>query len=247
MAISDSQKVDLLWKKVGFSKAKTDTNTNKKAPNEAIVSNLIIKPTEIWSDGDNIPGTQPGANTSILRIYTEHETTEDSTATNNRTWKTGQTNWVPPSFGATYQLKVYVDSPGSGNPSSNGTQLFETGSGNNDEWYFDYQSGTLNFIGTNLPSQVTDSVSVFVSGAAYVGNTFATGIKDTTLYNVTVDSLAAPLKTSDGGTGLSTFTAKGVFYASNTSAMDQATGSNGQVMQITNDTPSFGDLDGGDY
>ena len=37
MAISDTQKVDLLWKKVGFSKTKTDTNANKKAPNEAIV------------------------------------------------------------------------------------------------------------------------------------------------------------------------------------------------------------------
>ena len=32
MAISDSQKVDLLWKKVGFGKAKTDTNANKFAP-----------------------------------------------------------------------------------------------------------------------------------------------------------------------------------------------------------------------
>ena len=35
MAISDSQKVDLLWKKVGFGKAKTDTNASKFAPNEA--------------------------------------------------------------------------------------------------------------------------------------------------------------------------------------------------------------------
>ena len=41
MAISDSQKVDLLWKKVGFGKAKTDTNAQKKAPNESIVSDLI--------------------------------------------------------------------------------------------------------------------------------------------------------------------------------------------------------------
>ena len=33
MAISDTQKVDLLWKKVGFSKAKSDPNANKKATN----------------------------------------------------------------------------------------------------------------------------------------------------------------------------------------------------------------------
>jgi len=247
MAISDTQKVDLLWKKVGFSKAKSDTNANKKAPNEAIVSDLIIKPAEVWSDIANVPSTIPSSNTAVLRIYTELETTEDGTATNNRTWKTGTTNWVPPKFGATYQLKVYVDSAGSGNPASNGTQLFETGSGNNDEWYFDYQSGTLNFIGSNLPSGVSDSKSIFVSGARYQGNTFATGIKDVTLYNATISSLASPLSTSDGGTGLNVFTNKGVFYASNTTAMAQATGSNGQVLQISNDTPTFDDLDGGTY
>ena len=142
---------------------------------------------------------------------------------------------------------MYVDSAGSGNPASNGTQLFETGSGNDDEWYFDYQSGTLNFIGSNLPSGVSDGKSIFVSGARYQGNTFATGIKDVTLYNATIDSLASPLKTSDGGTGLNTFTAKGVFYASNTSTMAQATGSNGQVLQISSGDPAFDDLDGGTY
>ena len=247
MAISDSQKVDLLWKKVGFGKAKTDTNAQKKAPNESIVSDLIIKPAEVWSDVGSIPSTIPSSNTTVLRIYSELETTEDSSATNNRTWKTGTTNWVPPKFGSTYQLKVYVDSAGSGNPASNGTQLFETGSGNNDEWYFDYQSGTLNFIGSNLPSGVSDGNSIFVSGARYQGNTFATGIKDVTLYNATIDSLASPLKTSDGGTGLNTFTNKGVFYASNTSTMAQVTGSNGQVLQITSGEPNFDDLDGGSF
>ena len=81
----------------------------------------------------------------------------------------------------------------------------------------------------------------------YQGNTFATGIKDVTLYNATISSLASPLATSDGGTGLNVFTNKGVFYASNTTTMDQATGSNGQVLQISNDTPTFDDLDGGTY
>ena len=63
----------------------------------------------------------------------------------------------------------------------------------------------------------------------------------------TIDSLASPLKTSDGGTGLNTFTDKGVFYASNTSTMAQVTGSSGQVLQITSGEPNFDDLDGGSY
>ena len=172
MAISDTQKVDLLWKKVGFSKTKTDTNANKKAPNEAIVSDLIIKPAEVWSDVGSIPSTIPASNTSIIRIYTGEETTEDGTSTNNRTWKTGITNWIPPKFGSTYQLKVYADSAGSGNPTSNGTQLFETGSGNDDQWYFDYQSGVLHFIGTNLPTAIgtgTNNV-IYLVGARYNGS-----------------------------------------------------------------------------
>ena len=73
MAISDTQKVDLLWKKIGFSKTKTDTNAAKKAPNEAIVSELIIKPSTIWTDAGSIPSTQPAANTGPLIIYTETE------------------------------------------------------------------------------------------------------------------------------------------------------------------------------
>ena len=144
MAISDSQKVDLLWKKVGFSKMKTDTNANKKAPNEAIVSDPIIKTASIWSNSSDIPGTIPASNSSIVHIYSDAisgalETTEDGTASDNRTWKTGGTNWIPPSFGATYQLKVYAAGTGLSNAQSSGTQLFETGSGNDDQWYFDYQ------------------------------------------------------------------------------------------------------------
>ena len=139
MAISDSQKVDLLWKKVGFSKAKSDTNANKKAPNEAIVSDPIIKTASIWSQSDSIPGVMPSSNSSIVHVYLDSvsgslETTEDGTASDNRTWKTGTTNWIPPSFGATYQVKVYAITTGNGAPQTNGTQLFETGPGNDDQW-----------------------------------------------------------------------------------------------------------------
>ena len=150
MAISDSQKVDSPLEKVDLGKAKTDTNANKKAPNEAIVSYLIIKPAEVWSDVGSIPSTIPSSNTAVLRIYTELETTEDATATNNRTWKTGTTNWVPPKFGATYQLKVYAAPSSTNNPQTNGTQLLN--SSDNDDEQCDYQSDILNFMGSNLPS-----------------------------------------------------------------------------------------------
>ena len=176
MAISDSQKVDLLWKKVGFGKAKTDTNSNKFAPNEAVVSEFIIKTSQIWTNSADVPAVKPSSNSSIIALYTDAtggalETTEDGTASDNRTWKTGLTNWIPPGFGATYQLKVYAATTGQSNPQSVGDQLFETGSGNDDQWYFDYQSGVLHFIGNNLPTAIGTGTSnvIYVVGARYTG------------------------------------------------------------------------------
>lgn len=181
MAISDSQKVDLLWKKVGFGKAKTDTNSAKKAPNEPNASNFIIKDADIWNQSGSIPGVMPTANSSIVQIYTDAdadalEIVEDGSSTDNRTWKTSVTNWIPPQFGSTYQLKVYAAPTSTADVQTNGTQLFETGSGSSDEWFFGYQSGILNFIGDNLPSDIGTASGnvVYVSGAKYVGNTGVT-------------------------------------------------------------------------
>ena len=42
MAISDQQKLDFLFKKLGFGAAKTDTNALKAAVNEEIPSPLLL-------------------------------------------------------------------------------------------------------------------------------------------------------------------------------------------------------------
>lgn len=190
MAISDSQKIDLLWKKVGFGKTKTDTNANKKAPNEPNASSFIIKDADIWNQSGSITSTIPSANSSIANVYIDSvsgalETTEDGASSDNRTWKTGTTNWIPPSFGATYQLKVYAAPTSTSDPQTNGEQLFETGSGSNDEWYFDYQSGILNFIGSNLPSAIGTSSGnvIYVAGAVYIGNTGVTSTGSNMVYH----------------------------------------------------------------
>ena len=174
MAITDAKKVDYLWKKIGYGATKTDTNANKAAPNEAIASPLLLRGDRTWNQASTIPATIPGSTTSIVRIYatsSPEETTADNTATANRTWKTGQTDWIPPEFGSTYGVKVYIHtSSDAGNAASSGTQVFAAGSGNNDEFFFDYQSGVLHFIGSNLPNGVNFSgKSVYVSGARYVG------------------------------------------------------------------------------
>ena len=174
MAITDAKKVDYLWKKLGYGATKTDTNANKAAPNEAIASPLLLRGDKVWNQANGIPGTMPASTAGIVTVYpttAPDECTEDNTATANRSWKTGLTDWVPPEFGSTYGVKVYIHTAGNaGTAAASGTRVFPAGSGNNDEFFFDYQSGVLHFIGTNLPNGVNFSgKSVYVSGARYTG------------------------------------------------------------------------------
>ena len=174
MAITDAKKVDYLWKKVGYGATKTDTNTAKKAPNEAIASPLLLRGDKTWNQANLIPATIPGSSSGVVTVYptgTPDETTADGTSTANRTWKTGLADWIPPEFGSTYQVKVYIHTASdAGNAAGSGDQVFATGSGNNDEWFFDYQSGVLHFIGANLPNGISfTGKSVYISGARYSG------------------------------------------------------------------------------
>ena len=170
MGISNDQKVDLLWKKVGYGRAKTDVNSIKNATNESIASPLFVRNENIWAQSDLIPNVMPGASSGVVAVYsTPLECTSDTTATSNRTWKTGLIDWIPPEVGSTYLVKIYIHTSGdSANVISSGTQIFGAGSGNDDQWYFDYQSGVLNFIGTNLPSGINGN-SIYITGARYTG------------------------------------------------------------------------------
>ena len=69
MAITDSKKIDFLWKKLGYGAAKTDTNTAKKAPNEATASPLLIRGDNTWVESSSIPGTLPGASSGVVTVF----------------------------------------------------------------------------------------------------------------------------------------------------------------------------------
>ena len=192
MAIQDSQKVDYLWKKLGYGSTKTDTNTNKKAPNEAIASPLILRGDKVWQQSGDIPSVLPGSSSGVVTVYPTSlpdECTLDGTATANRTWLTGLTDWIPPELGSTYQVKVYIHTSGDAAGASGGDQVFATGSGNDDEWFFDYQSGVLHFVGDNLPNGISfTGKSVYISGGRYTG-TFGVGSsagEDANIGNLTV-------------------------------------------------------------
>jgi hypothetical protein len=229
MAITDAKKVDYLWKKIGYGATKTDTNANKLAPNEAIASPLLLRGDRTWNQANLIPAVLPGSSTGVVTVYptsNPNETTEDLTATAKRTWKTGLTDWIPPEFGSTYQAKVYIHTSGDAAGATGGTQVFATGSGNNDEWFFDYQSGVLHFIGANLPNGVDfTGKSVYISGGRYTGtiglqnNVADTGDFTFTGNNMSTTSSNADMELGTSGTGQYVFTSDtGVVLPTGTTA-----------------------------
>jgi hypothetical protein len=192
MAITTEQKVDYLFKKIGYGVAKTDTSTVKSPSNESVGSPLLIRGDSIWAQSDLIPEVKPSSSTDVVTVYSDDttnsvESINDSTASTNRTWKTNLSNWIPPEFGSSYQVKVFLATAGATTPETTGTQLFSDGTGNNDEWYFDYASGILNFIGTNLPSVSFSGKSIFIVGARYTGNFGISTIANITIGDITID------------------------------------------------------------
>lgn len=166
--ISDSSKVDLMWKKLVYGMSKTDTALAKSGSNETVSSPLPVYANNIWAQAGSIPATPPASTTAVVSLLTGANriaAVEDTTSTLNATWKTGVTNWIPASFGANYAVKVYI-----GDPQTTGVQIFPDTS--TTEYTFDYQAGVLNFP-NSLPANVTNGI--YVVGYQYVGTLGLTG------------------------------------------------------------------------
>jgi len=238
---SDSQKVDYLWKKIVYGAAKTDISGNIDATNEPNPSPLQIRADKILQDSASIPGVIPGSNSSVVTVYPTTFPVECiSTAaipTPTLTWQTGQTFWVPPEFGSTYQVKVYISPSGqAGNVLTKGTQVFATGSGNNDLWVFDYQSGILNFNSNNTPYNASNQPisftgnSVYISGAVYSGQfglPTNANIGNVILGNVTFNNVTISTSITSANLILSP-TGAGAVQIAGTGAFGLPTGTNAQ-------------------
>ena len=189
MSIPISQKVDLLYKQA-FGVTKTDTEDNKSPSNESIASPLLNRGDTMWTQADQIPGTA-AATAGIVQAYTGSnaiECTADNTtvpiSSVYPTWKTSLTYWIPAEFGSTYQVQIWVDDSGVADPTATGTQIFAAGSGGTGEWYFNYQSGVLNFIGETIPSALTSSKVIYVVGYRYIGKTGVDNLPDASIGNL---------------------------------------------------------------
>lgn len=198
MSISDSQKIDFLWKKLIYGV--TDTGgALKQGFEETIGSNIPVYSNSIMASQPPVPA--PMATGSVVHYYdttTAIHMTADVTVAGNLAWfatstngdiTTRLTNFIPPAIDAGYLVDVY-----SGNPTSGGTKL--NGGSSGFEWVFDYNAGVLRFV-NGLPGGVTD---IYLCGHQYIG---ATGLGGA---GVNMRDHAATYTGNSVSTGTYTFT-----------------------------------------
>lgn len=165
MTISDSEKIDFLWKKVIYGVSKTANGLVKSGSNETVGSPTVTYSTDIWTQGSSIPSTPPASNSGVVAVYygaNAIHMTSNPTSPANVSWLSNMTNFVPTTFGPSYLVQVY-----GGNPNSGGTRLFPDTTGY--EYVFDYVSGSLNFDGS-IPASVIAN-GVYIQAYQYTGTT----------------------------------------------------------------------------
>ena len=189
---TQQQKLDYLFKKIGFTKSKTGVaedqttgfsgDTKKAGPNESIASPLVIPSTGVYADSQSIPSTPPISSTSVVGIHTvgnPFRMTVDTTVANERAFVARETwgqpvsaikgDWIDTQFGTDYLVKVHLGDPSTVSPGAAYTYLSAAGtSGKDDTWFFDYSSGVLNFNGADDVSGITTS-NVYIVGYRYLG------------------------------------------------------------------------------
>lgn len=179
MAINDSQKTDFLWKKLLFGVTNTAIGS-KAAQNETISSPLVVDSRYVWSQVAEIPETPPASDTTVVEVRTASAAitmVPDPTVVGDKAWiavydvngsltdpANRVQNWIPPSMGAGYLLKVYTDNT---IDPANSLNTLSAGS----EWVFDYVAGVLHFVNA-VPNVGT---GLTVEGYRYIGSVGGTG------------------------------------------------------------------------
>lgn len=194
MTISDTEKLDFLWKKVIFGTSKTAGVSTKSGSNETISSPLPVYAGNVWTQADstNIPAVPPGSTTSVIHRYygaSRIQMTMDATSPANQSWTAGMGSFIPTTFGANYLVRVWLGDPNG----AKAARIFPDTTGF--EYVFDYVSGTLNFA-AGIPSGVTATIGTGTVGVATDGVYIEVYRYTGTTLDATVAAIQASSKTS---------------------------------------------------
>ena len=108
-----------------------------------------------------------------------------------------------------------------------------------------------NLVNTADGTYRTATLEAYLTSGGLTTNSTAVAITANSTVNVAIIAntltLSTALEVASGGTGKSSVTNNAVLFGYGTGALQEATGSNGQVLQITGNVPTFGGLDGGTF
>jgi hypothetical protein len=102
--------------------------------------------------------------------------------------------------------------------------------------------GSANNLGWKWYGNTSQAMRLSGNGVLEVANSIITDV-----ISAGSLTLTTALAVGSGGTGKSSLTANGVMFANTTTSFDFATGTNGQVLQISAGVPTFAMLDGGSF
>lgn len=203
---SSEEILDLLYKKVAFGANKSGTSEQFSPAGETSTSFIAIKPEALWREANstNVPANPPSTTSSYVQVYASHGGTQPASTTAvalctanadaqpmpgqtlfKRSWSTGATKWIGPTFGAGYLVKVYVG-PANWDGDTTDASITQVifGSDANRDWYFDYEAGMLywtpenedgagSFEDSDSWTTFTDTHVVYIAGYRYIGATGA--------------------------------------------------------------------------
>ncbi len=220
--------------KVTFTGANIDaTSAYLKVADAVISGNLLVSGTVTTIDTQQLV-----VNDNIIQL-----------ADNNTTTDAVDTGWFAPAGNATNRW--YSGIVRQASKSSNSAPYF---------WFFGSNTNpnTATTIDTTSNSSTAFLQAYLVpygTGGAFVANSTVVNItaNSTVSSTLTVNSitLTTALAATSGGTGQTSYATGDLLYASSTTALSKlavpGSAANGQVLQITNNLPAYGTLDGGTF
>lgn len=132
------------------------------------------------------------------------------------------------------------------------TGLFRDASDSKYKLFHNLEVEPTTTVATGEASFTLATLNAFFEVGGLVANNTNFSLIANSTYNVALTAnsllLSTQLAVPSGGTGATTFTLNGVLYGNSTSAIQAtAAGANGDVLQVVNNIPVFGTLDGGSF
>jgi hypothetical protein len=154
---------------------------------------------------------------------------------------------------------IYTPSNTGGTLQYSGLARIASSSANAAPWYKIFSTTTNPNSGLTITSSTTGALQAYLYpnglGGGFVANASNVQITANGTFGVNFVAnsltLTTPLAATSGGTGQNTYSTGDLLYASSSSALSKlsvpGSAANGQVLQIANNVPAYGTLDGGTF